>query len=327
MKIRFATIGTNFVTQWFVDAAATCPELEYAATYSRSPQTAQAFAHLNGAGKIHTDLQELAEDHEIDAVYIASPNSLHHGQAILMMNHGKHVLCEKAIASNVRELNEMLAAARNNKVVLLEAMRLAYDPGLATIQQALAEIAPVRRASLSFCKYSSRYDNFKRGIIENAFNPSLSNGALMDIGVYCVHLLVRLFGAPKSIHADSLFLPNGIDGAGTILANYEGMQAELLYSKISDNHLPSQIQGENGTILIDMITSPRQITLIRRDGSRTELGTACNESNMIYEVREWIQLIQSHQTDHPHHIYTQMEMELMDEARRQCQYPVPSALD
>lgn len=324
MSIRFATIGTNFVAQWFAEAALTCPELTYTAVYSRNENTAREFAACYGAAKIHTDLQELAEDPEIDAVYIASPNSLHHQQAILMMNHGKHVLCEKAIASNKKELEAMIEAARKNHVILLEAMRLAYDPGLVSIQNALKQIAPVRRATLSFGKYSSRYDKFKEGVIENAFDPAFSNGALMDIGVYCVHVLVRLFGAPRHIHAESLFLSNGIDGAGTILADYEGMQTELLYSKISDNLLPSHIQGEQGTILIDLLTSPRKISLIHRDGTREELGFEIKGLNMIYEVREWIRLIQEQQVEHPHHAYALMEMELMDEARRQCGIVFPA---
>lgn len=84
---------------------------------------AKAFAQKHGAGSWCTDLEELAEADDVDAVYIASPNSLHCGQAIQMMRHGKHVLCEKAAASNSRELEGMLAAARENRVVFLEAMR------------------------------------------------------------------------------------------------------------------------------------------------------------------------------------------------------------
>ena len=109
--IRFATIGTNFVTGWMLEAARSCPELHYAAVYSRSAEKAREFASRYGAEAIHTDLDALAEDPGIDAVYIASPNCMHFGQAARMLAHGKHVLCEKTITSNRHELARLLEIA------------------------------------------------------------------------------------------------------------------------------------------------------------------------------------------------------------------------
>ena len=84
----------------------------------------------------------------------------------------------------------------------------------------------------------------------------------MDIGVYCVHPLVRLFGMPEKIKTDAVLLENGIDGSGTILGVYKDMQAELVYSKISSSRIPSQIQGENGTITIEGIDHPHQLIFL-----------------------------------------------------------------
>lgn len=244
--IRFATIGTNFVVKWFLEAAAKSSDLLYVASYSREEEKAKAFAEEFGACRYCTDLQELAESKDVDAVYIASPNSLHFEQSILILSHGKHVMCEKTITSNRMELNKLIEIAEKNNVVLLEAMRSVFAPAFTVIQENLNRLGTIRRASFQFCQYSSRYDKFKNGIVENAFNPSFSNGALMDIGVYCIHPLVKLFGMPQKIISDAIFLYNGVDGAGTILVRYEGMQAELTYSKISDGYIPSQIQGEPG---------------------------------------------------------------------------------
>ena len=129
----------------------------------------------------------------------------------------------------------------------MEAIRSIFTPGYQALAKHLPKLGTIRRASFHFCQYSSRYDKFKSGIVENAFNPIFSNGALMDIGVYCVHPLVRLFGMPEKIKTDAVLLENGIDGSGTILGVYKDMQAELVYSKISSSRIPSQIQGENGT--------------------------------------------------------------------------------
>ncbi|MFR6591084.1 MAG: hypothetical protein ACLURV_14390 [Gallintestinimicrobium sp.] len=155
----------------------------------------------------------------------------------------------------------MYNTAIKNQVILLEAMRSVFSPGFAAIRSLLPVLGTIRQVDFSFCKYSSRYDHFKEGIIENAFHPALSNAALMDIGVYCVHPLVSLFGMPASIQSSSIFLSNGFEGAGTVLLQYPDMQATLRYSKISDSYLPSQIQGEAATLLIDKIQDPQQLTL------------------------------------------------------------------
>lgn len=102
--IRFATIGTSAIVDRFLEAAALCEGLVHTAVFSRKKETAKAFAKKHGAEFIYTDLKELAESSDIDAVYIASPNSCHCEQAVEMLKHGKHVLCEKPAASNAAEL-------------------------------------------------------------------------------------------------------------------------------------------------------------------------------------------------------------------------------
>ena len=94
----------------------------------------------------------------------------------------------------------------------------------------------IRRISFQYAKYSSRYDKFKEGIIENAFNPAFSNGALMDIGVYCVHPLVRLFGMPKKIIADSLLLSNGVAVSYTHLDVYKRQILQILRRRNWNRH-------------------------------------------------------------------------------------------
>lgn len=324
--IRFATIGTNFVTGWFLEAAAKCGGLVYAAVYSRDRAKALEFAKTHGAAAVHTDLNALAEDPGVDAVYIASPTACHFEQAALMLSHGKHVLCEKPVTSNLGELEKLLAIAAEHRTVLLEAMRSAYDPGFRAIEENLPRLGTVRRATFQYCQYSSRYDKFKAGVVENAFTPSLSNGALMDIGVYCVHPLVRLFGRPDRIFADAVKLANGLDGAGTIFAGYDGgMQAELLYSKISDSRIPSQIQGEEGSMVICEIANPRQITVYPRKGDAERLKVEDpGGNNMVYEVREWTRLIEAGGADNPHSRFSLLELEVMDEARRQTGIRFPA---
>jgi len=217
-------------------------------------------------------------------------------------------------------------------------MRSVFSPGFAAIRSLLPVLGTIRQIDFSFCKYSSRYDHFKEGIIENAFHPALSNAALMDIGVYCVHPLVSLFGMPASIQSSSIFLSNGFEGAGTVLLQYTDMQATLRYSKISDSYLPSQIQGEAATLLIDKIQDPQQLTLLFRDGHTENPNIPAVSNNMVYEAAEFARLIDQLQqalkndsTDgipslirHSWLKASCLELEIMDTVRRQQKILFPA---
>lgn len=314
--VRFGVVGTGFICDEFMEAAALIPEFSLAAWYSRDQKRGEQSAAKYGAGAVITDLEELACSSLVDAVYIASPNSLHCEQSILMLEHGKHVLCEKPIASNEEELKRMLAAAADNGAVLLEAMRPVFDPGFAMIETLLGRLGTIRRATFQYGKYSSRYDKFRQGQVLNAFNPALSNAAVMDIGVYCIHTLVKLFGMPKDVQVQSIFLENGMEGAGTILADYGAMQAELIYSKITDSALPSQIQGEEGTMVIREIPDTAEILLYPRNGEMERFVIDKNPNNMVYELLEFISLISENRSASGHNRYSRMEMQLMDAVRR-----------
>ena len=169
-----------------------------------------------------------------------------------------------------------------------------------------------------YCQYSSRYDSFKEGIIENAFNPIFSNAALMDIGVYCVHPMVHLFGRPQSITASSVFLDNHMEGIGTVIMNYGNMLGEVRYSKITDSAEPSEIQGENATMLIWQIQDTKKIELKYRNGDKEIYEIAKKDNNMYYEILRFIELVKSDQGLEESKEYLKdsvLAMEIMDQVR------------
>lgn len=314
--VRFGIIGTNSITDRFLEAALQTDGFSLDAVYSRSRERGEAFAGKYGCPVVYTTLEELALSTKIDAVYVASPNSCHCPQSLMMLKGGKHVLCEKPAASNAEELEQMLETAAENHLVFLEAMRPVFDPGFAKIQELLPELGTVRSVQFQYCQYSSRYDRFKEGVVMNAFNPALSNAAVMDIGVYCVHPMVKLFGMPETVTARSIFLANGMEGAGTVIAGYDGMQAVLQYSKITNSMLPSQIQGESGSMVIREIPDTREIELYRRNGGKEVFRVEKNSNNMYYEAAEFIRLIENGEDGTCHNRYSLMEMKVMDEIRK-----------
>ena len=316
-QLRIGIIGTNFVSGWLAEAAQTEGSFVTQAVYSRKQETGDAFAAKYGIPEVYTDAEAFFSSDSIDAVYIASPNFAHAGQAIQALEHGKHVLCEKVIATNSNELSQMLAAAEKNDRVLMEAMRPAHDPSLALIKEQLPKLGKLRRVSFDFCQYSSRYDRFKSGEILNAFNPELSNAAIMDIGVYIVHVCALLFGRPQKLLSMSTFLHNGFEGAGHVLLDYGDMKAELSYSKITESATPNLIMGENGTLTFGKITLPKDFRIRYRDGRTEELPFTPLENNMVFELADFAKQIRSGEWHSDFLDASVLEMELIDEIRRQ----------
>lgn len=324
--MRFGVIGTNWITERLLEAAQEIGDFTLAAVYSRTREQAEAFAQKYDVRHAYTDLATMAASGTIDAVYIASPNALHADQAILCMDHGLHVLCEKPAASNAQEWQAMVDAAKRNRVVLMEAMKSTLMPAFRAIRDHLPKLGKIRRYFASYCQYSSRYDAYKQGQLPNAFNPAFSNGALMDLGVYGVYPLVALFGKPQRIQATCVMLDSGVDGAGSLLLQYPAMEAVIQYSKIADSALPSEIQGENGRIIIDRISSPTQVEMRYRDGSNEDLTQPTRTNSMVYEIIEFVELIRSGRTESQTnaHRNSLLTLEITDEARRQIGLVFPA---
>ncbi len=281
--MKLAIVGTNFISDSLVAASRIIPSVEIEAIYSRKLDTGRAFAEKHDIKKVYTDYTEMLCDDHLDAVYIASPNICHHSQSIAAMRAGKHVLCEKVMATTPAEADEMISVSRKTGRVLLEAMRPAHDPLYDTVRDYISRIGTLRRAHFEYCQYSSRYDRFKAGIMTNAFNPTMRNSALADIGIYPLHMAIALFGIPCDVSAHSEFLHNGFEGSGNILLHYENMTAEIVYSKISDGISPSVIEGDLGTVTIDKISAPSRIELNLRSG--TNIVTESHvPNNMIFEL-------------------------------------------
>ncbi|MBC6972260.1 Gfo/Idh/MocA family oxidoreductase [Bacillus sp. Xin] len=326
--IRFGIIGTNTITTKFIEDSRTLPDFSLTAVYSRTKDRAKEFASKYNVDTTFTDLECMAKSDVIDAVYIASPNSFHAEQAILFMKHGKHVLCEKPIASHTKEVEKMIQTAKKHNVILMEALKSTLIPNFQTIQNNIHKIGKVRRYFASFCQYSSRYDAYKEGKILNAFNPAFSNGALMDIGVYCIHPMVVLFGAPSHVQANAYLLDSGVDGEGSLLLKYAEMDAVIMYSKITNSYVPSEIQGENGSIIIDKISSPTKVEIRYRDGRVENIAKSQSNNTMSYETQEFIRLIQQNQLESTvnSHTASMITMKVMEEARKQIGLVFPADL-
>ncbi|WP_078547579.1 Gfo/Idh/MocA family protein [Litchfieldia alkalitelluris] len=324
--IKFGVIGTNWITESFITSASNIEDFQLTAIYSRTEKRALEFGEKFHVDKVFTDLETMAKSDDIDAVYIASPNSLHSKQAVLFLNQGKHVLCEKPIASNVAELEDMVNAARNNNVLLMEALKTTLLPSFTQIKDNLHKLGEIRQYFASYCQYSSRYDAYKSGTILNAFNPEFSNGAIMDIGVYTIYPMVALFGKPKTVQATGIMLESGVDGEGSIIFNFGKMTGNVMYSKITNSYIPSEIQGENGSMIIDKIHTPEHVEIRYKDGSVEDLTIPMEFPPMYFEAKEFIDLIKSHTYESSINSFSNSlnTMSLLDDIRSQLGLVFPA---
>jgi predicted dehydrogenase len=337
-KIRFGIVGTNFITDWVIAGARQDERFELTAVCSRTQETADAFAVRHQIPHTFTSLEEMAKSPLIDAVYIASPNFLHAAQSILCMQYGKHVLCEKPLASNAKEAKEMIAASQKYRVTLMEAMKPTLTPNFTAVRENLRRAGVIRRYVACYCQYSSRYDKFKEGIVLNAFNPAYSNGAMMDIGIYTIYPMVVLFGRPRKIDASGIVLSSGVDGQGAVNFVYDGMNATVLYSKIANSALPTEIQGEDGNITLDRINHIGKVAFTPRlqaasgkniQATAEDISAVTGKDEYYYEVAEFIHLILSGKRESAinSHENSLATLEIIDEVRRQLGVVYPADLE
>ena len=291
-KIRFAVIGTSKITEQFLEAGKTHEDFEFVAVYSRSLERAKSFGKMHGAKFFFDNLEEFVNSKDFDAVYIASPNAFHYEQAIKCLKGRKHVLCEKAFAVTSEQVKEMINLAKENNVLLTEAMRSTSTRGFLEFKKNLYKIGRVRRYFAEFCQYSSRYDAYKEGRVENIFKKEMCAGSLMDIGVYTIAPMVNLFGMPKEILATSYMLESGVDGKGSAIFNYGQFDGLVSHSKISNSNLGVEIQGEEGNLVSNNIQF-EEVKIIYRNGKVEQIYKENLSNNMFYEIDDFINNIKN----------------------------------
>ncbi len=286
--MRIGTIGTNFVVQSFIDAARKAGA-QIPAIYSRTAETARAFAQANGISDIFTDREAFLAEETLDFIYVASPNSLHFSWVRDALNSGRNVLCEKPFVSTIREFDELAALAAKKGLLLFEAMTVPHLPNLKLLRELLPKIGAPRLVQLNFSQYSSRYDALLRGESPNIFNPVYSGGAMMDLGCYNLRFLLELFGEPQEVHYFPNRAQNGIDTSGVMIARYDGLVCTSVACKDSRSQNSIQIQGEKGYILVPSVSSTLSegFTVVTREGE--EHFQAQSEQNVLfYEIEAFV---------------------------------------
>ncbi len=323
--MKIGTIGTGFIVDTFMEAVALVENVEVIAVYSRKQETAQAFADKYSIQKTYTDMDAMLQDDEIDTIYVASPNSLHFPYSLRALQAKKHVICEKPFASNVEELDVLIAEAKKQNVFLWEAITNIYTPNLNIVKDRLNEVGQVRLVTCNFSQYSSRYAAFKEGNTPNVFSPEFSGGSIMDINLYNIHVCMYLFGKPNTYHYYANIASNGIDTSGVLIFEYDNFIATLIGAKDSASNNYACIQGDEGTIVIDGASTGvcKNVTLSKTlskfDHEAKAIGHE-QQQHMSYELVafEAMRSQNDFATCHELLVYSREVLEVIENARKEA---------
>jgi predicted dehydrogenase len=227
-KFRWGIIGTGRIAGFFAEGLKALPDAELVAVGSRATETANAFADRFGVPRRHASYEALAEDPDVDAVYVATPHSLHKDNSLLCLRAGKAVLCEKPFTINATEAEELITYARENQVFLMEAMWTRYLPVIVKVRELLAQgvLGEVYLLTADF-GYRSVVNPKSR-----LWAPHLGGGALLDVGVYCVSFASMVFGPPAHIVSLAHLGKTGVDDQAAMILGYDDGKMAVLHTAI-----------------------------------------------------------------------------------------------
>ncbi|MBD0831685.1 Gfo/Idh/MocA family protein [Aestuariibaculum sediminum] len=262
-KIRWGIIGLGNIANKFATDLATISNAELYAVASRNQEKANTFAKKHNAKQAYANYEALANDSNIDAVYIATPHTFHKENTILCLQKGIAVLCEKPFAMNSNEVEEMIATAKANKTLLMEALWTYFLPHyqyvLNLLQQKTYGDIKTLHADFGFLR---PFDTNSR-----LFNKSLGGGSLLDIGIYPIFASLSTLGIPDIKEAKATFFENGADASCDMVFSYpKNVKAYLKSSLLED--LPTQaiFKCEKATIKINtQFHAPSTVSIITNE--------------------------------------------------------------
>ncbi|MCR4860067.1 MAG: Gfo/Idh/MocA family oxidoreductase [Bacteroidales bacterium] len=246
--IRIAIVGSGRIVPQMLEVMQTVPGYEVVAICARSREKAARF----GIPAVYTDYAEMLSRPDIDFVYIALPNSLHFGVAKQALLAGRNVLCEKPFTSTVAQAEELFALARERGLWIFEAISNIHLPNFRKLRELLPQIGPVRLVHADYDEHFGRYDQYLSGEPIPVFTHEYEGGALRDINIYCLHIILALYGRPDAVfYAANACGPEAIGTSGAATLVYgSGLMAVCTASMDSEGPHGFYFQGENGAIRV-----------------------------------------------------------------------------
>jgi predicted dehydrogenase len=282
--IRWGILGTGMIARQFATALSEIPDARLHAIASRDLAKAEHFRGEFSAAKFYGNYQALAEDEELDVIYIATPHPMHADNIKLCLNAGKPVLCEKPFTMNAREANEVIALAREKKLFLMEAMWTRFLPGIVEAQRLLQSgaIGRVQHVQADFGFYSDV------GPAHRLRNLALGGGALLDLGIYPLSIAALFLGPISAANASAEIGVTGVDEQTAFtLTHTGGGLSSCFCSTRASTPIELIISGELGSMRVKHpFFNAEKISIVLADGVEKNLLAPLVGSGYAYEAME-----------------------------------------
>lgn len=313
---KIGIIGAGHIAHKMAYTISRMPDIELYAIASRDMERARDFATRYNIKRIYDSYENLANDQDIQLVYIATPHSHHYEHAKMCMMKGKPVLCEKAFTANYRQAKELIELSHKNNVFISEAIWTRYMPFSKTISE-LVESGTIGKAMMLTANIG-----YPMSDKERITRPELCGGALLDVGVYPINFAIMTFGDDiKDITSTCIKNEYGVDMQNSITFRYNnGRMAVMQSTAYCANDRQGIISGDKGYIIIDNINNPLRADIYTAEHELIKAYECPKQiSGYEYEVYAAIDAINNKRTetkDMPH-AETLKIMQMLDNLRKE----------
>lgn len=317
MKIyKIGIIGCGGIAKKMAATLGKMKEVQRYAVASRNQEKAQAFANEWGFEKAYGSYEELANDPQVDLIYIATPHAMHYNNARMCIEKGKPVLCEKAFTANARQAEELLSFAHEKKVFITEAIWTRYMPLSLTIQDLL------KKGVIGTPYTLSANLSYPISDKERIIRPELAGGALLDIGVYTLNFAAMAFGNDiAETHSACQKTATVVDAQESITLFYkDGKMATLQSSIYAQSDRMGVISGDKGHLIVENINCPESVRVVDREYKTVAVYQAPEHiTGYEYQVYASIEAIEKGWLESPYmpHAETLRIMRQMDNLRKE----------
>ena len=322
-KIRFGIVGTGNIAHRFAEAIKNVKEAELVAVASRTAANAEKFGDEFDIPVRFFSYEDMAKSDAIDAAYIAVPHSEHIKCSVLMMNNGKHVLCEKPMAVNYREACEMFACAEKNGVLLMEAMWARLVPGTLKMLELVKEgrFGEILGVEGKFC-YTMDEDEMDHHVFKN----ENGGGSLLDVGVYGLNFASWYLGRNIDYFKTAADIQNGVDYHTQVLMHYEnGAIADISSAIMLRKPNEGYVYGTKGYARLERFYAPQKIEIHLNSGENEIIETPYAGNGFEEQIAHFCGCINKGLTESPVNTRdnTLFITKQMDEIRRDIglEYP------
>jgi predicted dehydrogenase len=292
-KIRWGIIGLGNIANKFAADLARVENVELVAVASRNQQRAETFAVQHNSKKAYNSYEKLVKDSEVDAVYIATPHSFHKEHAILCLQNKKAVLCEKPFAMNLEEVSEMISVARENNVLLMEALWTFFLPHFTYVLDIIKseKLGKLKKLEADFGFYRD-FDETSR-----LFKKEVGGGSLLDIGIYPIFAALAALGEPDSIDANATFFENGADSSCTAVFHYENAKATIKSTLLEKTKTEAVFIFDKAIVkIMGQFHEPSTVVIIQNNKEEI-INFDCKTIGYNFEIEHFSQLLRENKKE------------------------------